>query len=379
MKKIILIAAAAAVACAASAQNNGQLHFLTPDGSRMFKSSEISKITYEGNETDGFTHMNVATTSGEPVQIALDGITGCEVRGVGLPDTDLSLASKTSEEMSILTSNVWKPAGIGYDYGEGYDFWLPDCCADDILSFTADNKVSINLGADNKVYDDDNGENEYTFTGEETYLLGTDSEGKLQIQFANGGFPVIRPNSPGLDLRFEVRKITEAELEIAWPYGDSGFFVLGFKNPNAFTIADKEIPEFALLTAQSWKTADKYSYYYGQDDAYETPSWARDEVITFNADGSLTLTTEDNLVYMDDGDGRSAFTPTGNESWELGKNAEGKLCVRFSNGGFPIMRPTADVPEGAVWEILDLTETSLRLGWPYGDTGYFVVILEPKE
>lgn len=354
MNKALILAAAAAMACGASARD-GQLHLVVNGESTMFKNSELVKITYQGNETDGFTHMTVETTSGEPVNVPLETLSGCEIRGAGLPDTDLKIAANTSEAMRLLTEHAWTPLGIGYDYGEGYEYWLPESCPDDRLTFTEANKVSIDLGADNTVYDDDNGNTSYDFTGEESFLLGTDAEGGLHIQFAYGGFPVIRPNSPGLDLMWVVRELSASKLELAWPYGDGGYFVLGFKNAD-FNPA-------SILAGRTWKLAEAH---YPADPwtlSIEDMPASADERITFNADGSLTILT-DGTVYNNDEAEPFAVTIDGDETWSIVKDDSGKDCVKFGGGGFPLMFAQSDHID-ATFAIEELSEDLCKLSIDY--------------
>lgn len=374
MKKIILIAAAAAVACAASAQNNGQLHFLTPEGSRMFKSSEISKITYEGNETDGFTHMNVATTSGDPVQIALDGITGCEVRGAGLPDTDLSLAPKGTDAMALMTSCRWKLADIGTNYGtdESYQ-WIPEYSLDDIISFGEDSKVTIETGESNETYCDWKGAEEahFTATGSEGYHLGYNSDSQLCIDFFGGAFPLVRPNfdNAGIGGIYEVRELTESTLKIYGSYGDGGYFYVTFKNA--------DINPATILAGTTWKLASvDYPHLEWTPSIEEMPASA-DERMTFNADGTLTIVT-DGIIYNNDENANWPVTTVdGDETWAIVKDGQGRDCIKFGGGAFPLMVSQTEHIDGT-YIIEELTETTCKLGISYWEKPIHITLV-PAE
>lgn len=166
MKKYIFLAVAAAMACTASAQNNGQLHFVGADGqSRMVKASEIEKITYTGDDTKGFTHMKITVKGSEPQDIALDGVANCEFRGVGLPDTDLKIVASTSEDLKNLTSGIWKLDNVGCVYdGTETLYGYNECAKDDRMIFLPNGKLGINTGATSQVHWDKAGTEAQTFT-----------------------------------------------------------------------------------------------------------------------------------------------------------------------------------------------------------------------
>ena len=82
-------------------------------------------------------------------------------------------------------------------------------------------------------------------------------------------------------------------------------------------------------------------------------------------------------MYTDEGFVRD-FHATGEEGWILGTNADGVLCLQFTNGGFPLIRPGYST-DGQTYEVNTITEETLRLHWPYGDGGYLVIILVPAD
>ena len=372
MKKYIFLAVAAAMACTASAQNNGQLHFVGADGqSRMVKASEIEKITYTGDGTNGFTHMKITVKGSDPQDIALDGVANCEFRGVGLPDTDLHLVAPTSDEFQLLTNAVWKPLGINRE-AKPQDYFLPENTKDDYISFSTKNIVDLYLGANNVLYDDVRGEyyddgispnkvpNTFTFTGKEAFHLGIDADNKLQLQFTNNSFPLMRPGNPALNPRYEVFTLTENELVIC----TDGKFLLAFNNVKTAT----DHPNIAKLTAHPWKLYKVWTAAAGEYDV----SQCADEVLTFNADGTLTMQT-DGTVFNNDV-GTITYTSTGNECWSLINDGE---SIVFGGQSFPIVLSNQYGINGT-YKIVELTEDKCTLSVPYWGVEFHIKLI-PAE
>lgn len=358
MKKMIFVAAAAAMACSASAQL-GQLHILSNDESKMFKNSEITKIRFQGDETDGFTHMTVETTAGDPVQVPLEGLQGCEVRGAGLPETDLSIAPKGTEAMGLLTACRWKLADIGTNYGSDASYqWIPEYSVDDIITFTADNKVVIETGESNETYCDWKGAEEahYTPAGTEGFHLGYDAAGQLCVDFFGGAFPLVRPNTAnyGIGGVYELRVVSANKLMLYISFGDGGYFYITLKNA--------DMNPATLLAGTTWKLAEAH---YPADPwtlSIDDMPQSADERITFNADGTLTIVT-DGTVYNND-EGAWPATVDGDETWTIVKNDAGKDCVKFGGGGFPLMFAQSDHID-ATFAIEELDETICKLSIDY--------------
>ncbi len=346
------------MACSASAQL-GQLHILTNEGSTMFKNDEISKITYQGSETDGFTHMTVETTTGNPAQLPLDGISGCEIRGAGLPDTDLSLAPKGTEAMAMLTACRWRLADIGTNYGSDASYlWIPEYSVDDVISFTEDHKIIIETGESNETYCDWKGAEEAHFTpaGTEGFHLGYDAAGQLCVEFFGGAFPLVRPNidNAGIGGVYELRMITASKMMIYTSFGDGGYFYVTLKNA--------DINPASILAGRTWKLAEAH---YPADPwtlSIEDMPQSADERITFNADGTLTIVT-DGTVYNND-EGPWAVTVDGDETWSIVKNEAGNDCVKFGGGGFPLMFAQSDHID-ATFAIEELDEQLCKLSIDY--------------
>ena len=338
MKKYIFLAVAAAMACTASAQNNGQLHFVGADGqSRMVKASEIEKITYTGDDTNGFTHMKITVKGSDPQNIALDGVANCEFRGVGLPDTDLHLVAPTSDPMKFLTGGIWKVVDFGSLYGTTdipYN-WVHDCCKDDRLIFLENGTMGINMGATNAIYTEVKPATETTFMpdGDETFNLGYNEEGKLSIKLNGGAFPIAKLDwiNKANDLTYELRDLTATTARFCAPLsandGGLGYVLL---TRESLPVADET---FKLLTAHPWKAQDV-----GWGDGwYGGCTQFKEEVMTLGADGSFII-TGDGVTYDDNGkdkDGKYYYNMTGNERWTL-IDVDGVKKLSFFCGAFPI-------------------------------------------
>ncbi len=337
MKKYIFLAVAAAMACTASAQNNGQLHFVGADGqSRMVKASEIEKITYTGDDTNGFTHMKITVKGSDPQDIALDGVANCEFRGVGLPDTDLKIVASTSEDLKNLTSGIWKLDNVGcVYYGTETLYGCNECAMDDRMIFLPNGKLGINTGATSQVHWDKAGTEAQTFTpdGDEYFHLGLNSENKLCVKFHGGSFPIVRMNiaNDGIDETYELGEITDNRARFYAPIlddPDGGLAVI--------VLTRESLPEtdetFKLLTAHPWKAQDV-----GWGDGwYGGCTQFKEEVMTLGADGSFII-TGDGVTYDDnnrDG-GTYSYNMTGNERWTL-IDVDGVKKLSFFCGAFPI-------------------------------------------
>lgn len=273
---------------------------------------------------------------------------------------------------------------------------------DDEISFRNDGAFILNPGEDGKVWVDGGGWGDvesagrasWTATGNESWAF-VENGARRYIQFGGGAFPAIVADAAGIDQAYEVVELTDTHLCLRWWRGDGDGIEFNFcpkdyigEEPTPpdppvppvqqdITPLPAGAPEYALLTAHAWVCGDRYGYYYGAEDLYDTPSQARDEVLTFNTDGSMRLDS-DGDVYVDDGNGHFSYAPSGTEGYVLGTNAEGRLCIQFNGGGFPIIRAS----EGAVdqlHEVYELSETTLKLFWPYGDGGGLLIILKSKD
>lgn len=337
MKKYIFLAVAAAMACTASAQNNGQLHFVGADGqSRMVKASEIEKITYTGDDTNGFTYINVALKSGgDAVNVALNGVNNCEFRGVGLPDTDLKIVASTSEDLKNLTSGIWKLDNVGCVYdGTETLYGCNECAMDDRMIFLPNGKLGINTGATSQVHWDKAGTEAQTFTpdGDEYFHLGLNSENKLCVKFHGGSFPIVRMNiaNDGIDETYELGEITDNRARFYAPILDdpAGGLAVIVLTKESLPVADET---FKLLTAHPWKVQDVF----GWGVWYGGCTQCNEEVLTFNPDGTFNI-TGNGEAYNECGDGaKYYYNMTGDERWTLIDN-NGVKKISFFCGAFPL-------------------------------------------
>lgn len=337
MKKYIFLAVAAAMACTASAQNNGQLHFVGADGqSRMVKASEIEKITYTGDDTNGFTDINVALKSGgDAVNVALNGVNNCEFRGVGLPDTDLKIVASTSEDLKNLTSGIWKLDNVGcVYYGTETLYGCNECAMDDRMIFLPNGKLGINTGATSQVHWDKAGTEAQTFTpdGDEYFHLGLNSENKLCVKFHGGSFPIVRMDiaNDGIDETYELGEITDNRARFYAPILDDpdGGLAVIVLTKESLPVADET---FKLLTAHPWKVQDVF----GWGKWYGSCNQCNEEVLTFNPDGTFNI-TGNGEAYNERGDGaKYYYNMTGDERWTLIDN-NGVKKISFFCGAFPL-------------------------------------------
>lgn len=276
---------------------------------------------------------------------------------------------------------------------------------DDEISFRNDGGFFLNPGSDSKVWVDGGGWGDVERAGQATWsATGNESwsfvenGGKRYIQFGGGAFPAIIADPAAIDQAYEIVELGENRLCLRWWRGEGDGIEYNFcpkdyqgEIPTPPTPPDPPTPpvqqditplpsgapEYALLTAHAWVAGDKYGYYYGAEDLYDTPDQARDEVLTFNADGTMRLDS-DGDVYADDGNGHFSYTPSGTEGYVLGTNADGKLCIQFTGGGFPIMRAN-EAALDQVYEVYELSASTLKLFWGYGDGGGLLIILKAKD
>lgn len=366
MKKMFFIAAAAVMSLSASAQL-GQFHIVSGDESKaVIKGSEIEKITYKG-ESDLFTHMTV-TVAGVATDYAMEGHR-VEIRGAGLPDSDLRLLARDSEAVKLLTGHAWAPEGIGWSYG-ACDY-TPEYSADDRLVFGIDGTLTIDFGATNEAYDDDNGDGTYDVTGDEAYMLGVDADGKMMVQFARGGFPVYRPSAEAFNLEWEVLAISETELKLGW----GGYFTASFRNPDAVAAvdpikaADDTDPNVRKLVAHAWKLHGVETAASGFYDI----GMCADEVLTFNLDGTVTMLSDGTTFNNDEG--AMSYVPTGNECWYMTKDDAGNACVTFGNGAYPIVLANADALKSQ-YRIHELDDEACTLVVEYWGVDFFIYLVK---
>lgn len=369
MKKIFFIAAAAVVSLSASAQL-GQFHIVAAGESKaVIKGSEIEKITYKGQNGE-FSHMTV-TVGGVSTDYAMDG-SRIEVRGAGLPDTDLKLVGRDSEVMKLLTAHDWTPVGIGWASLEAS--YLPDYHKYDHLTFTSYGKVSADIGASNQVYNDEGGDFHYTPSGEEACLVGYNEEGELMMQFANGAYPLLRPVIPGTDLCFKVEILTESELVLVYYYPAGGYSSISFKSPIDTTDATAR-----AIAAHRWK-AKSISYNWGDGDVDEGPAneLAQDDVLEFALDGNFRI-NGDGLGYQDlRGNLERAYKPGYDYKWSF-ERADDKVFIALGTDAFPVLS-SEDAEAADRYEVVEVTDTTLKIRrhYSWSTENFFNIIFEAE-
>lgn len=296
-----------------------------------------------------------------------------------------------SENERILTAHSWKITDYGW-YGDGWEYFMgevPDFNSDDILTFNEDHSFTLDVGDTPKIYRDDSQEYEYTPTGNESWVLMEDGS-SISLQFGGGGFPGMLSDDTGIDGLYSITTLTDNEVRIEFWQENKGQYLVVFLGPLDSGQEPEPEPEpeitpvapsderIAILTGTVWKPGPEYGYNYGSDDLYTTAPESHDDRLTFHADGKLTISAgEDGIMYTDKGF-VTDFQATGNEGWILGTNADGVLCLQFTDGGFPLLRPDYST-DNQIYEVNTLTEETLRLHWPYGDGGCLVIILVPAD
>lgn len=296
-----------------------------------------------------------------------------------------------SENEMILTARSWKIADYGW-YGDGWEALgnqVPDFNADDILTFHENHAFSLDTGDTPKIYRDDSQEFEYTPTGNETWMLLEDGA-NVSIQFGGGGFPGMLPDDSGINGLWSATVLTDTEIRLEFWQEDKEQYLVVILGPSDsgqepdpgpgtdLTPVSPDDERIAILTGTVWKPGPEYGYNYGSDDFYTTASQCHDDRLTFHADGKLTISAgADGILYTDKGFVND-FEATGEEGWLLGTDSGGNLCLQFTGGGFPLLRPDFST-DNQTYEVNILTEETLRLHWPYGDGGYLVIILVPAD
>lgn len=275
---------------------------------------------------------------------------------------------------------------------------------DSKIAFRNEGEFIFTPGDDGKVWVDGGGWGDveragkatWAATGNEAWAF-TEANGKRYIKFSGGAFPGLIADPLAVDATYEIVELTDTRLCLRWWRGEGDGIEFNFvpsdykgdiptppepEEPDVpqpvkdVTPLPLDAPEYGIITAHPWVADSKYGYYYGAEDLYDTPTQALDEVLTFHADGKMTLQS-DGDVYADDGNGHFTYTPTGTESYVLGHNDAGKLCVQFKGGGFPILRANEHVDQ--VYEVMELSANTLKLLWPYGDGGGMLIILKAKD
>ena len=163
------------------------------------------------------------------------------------------------------------------------------------------------------------------------------------------------------------------------------------------------LTEDAVRSALSGKTfgVSRYGWWGAGWEYFDdpVPESTLEDLITFNADGTLTINLGENLLIYHDGGWRTIengwhedeqWPVTGAETWAVMSDPTG-VFVKFDNGGFPLMLAgqagvTADDPTynwglNAKWTVASVEEGTVRLDIYQEWTGeqWFTVFLTPVE
>ncbi len=295
---------------------------------------------------------------------------------------------KTSAEYLKLTGYSWKVGSLlAYINADGSQtgFETPQFLIGDLLNFNTDGSVTFKLGDDNKVFDNENGTWDYTPQGTEGFILGKLADGSLAIQFTGGAFPIISPVAQYKDLTFEVLKLTDTDLQLAWAYKeyDASFkyFVINYsatakEGGSEPPVVDDFAEIKAKLTAHAWKFGDSgtnFNELWGGDNA------SRDETMTFKPDGTLDIAGDGQA--FDGTNGPFSYAENvGKMTWSVVKDGNGTVCIKFGGGGFPLS--VGDPTQlDCTAEIVELTDDALRVQIPFpnGWAPYYCVVLEKAD
>ena len=317
---------------------------------------------------------------------------------------------------NILISQAWKPYTIVYYGGEGDEYWewdsgsVPESAADDRLTFKKDGELVLNLGENTAIYHDINAEFAgVTVTGAEkwAYVLENGAE---YIQFSEGGFPGMLADDEGINAKYELRNVTANRFELHYYQAaqeQSLNFVFVSENYVEEPV-DNGVTEESAVAALAGKTFSVSAYgWWGEGwEWFEDPlpETTMEDLITFNADGTLVINLgEDHTIYHDGGwrinkdetddekitwEGDTEYWQvTGEESWAVQSDPTG-VYVKFDNGGFPLMCASSNV-EGpdynlgvdGKWTVTSIEDGVVRLDIFQTYTGeqWFTVFLAPVE
>ena len=320
---------------------------------------------------------------------------------------------------NILISQPWKPYNLVYYGGSVEDetYWewdsqsIPDQAADDRLTFHKDGKFELDMGENTDVFNDMgtdgvHGE-QIVMTGEEKWAYEKDGDAEY-IQFSNGGFPGLLADNAGINGKYEIRNVSANRFELHY-YQAEQEQSLCFVYVSETYVEEPDEPtvtEEGAVAALSGKTfhVAKFGWWgTGWEEGYfddPVPESTVEDMITFNADGTLTIDLGENLLIYHDGGWRTIeqgwhedeqWAVTGSETWAVQSDPTG-VFVKFDNGGFPLMLAgqagvTADDPTynwglDGKWTVTSIEEgTTVRLDIYQEWTGeqWFTVFLAPVE
>ena len=269
---------------------------------------------------------------------------------------------------NILISQAWKPYTIVYYGGSVEDetYWewdsgsVPASAADDRLTFKKDGKLELNLGENTAIFHDMNAEFAgVTLTGNEkwSYLVENEVE---YIQFSDGGFPGMLADDEGVNAKYELRNVTANRFELHYYQAaqeQSLNFVFVSENFVEEPV-ESGVSEESAIAALSGKTfyVSAYGWCAYGEGAWEwfeepLPESTVEDLITFNADGTLVINLGEDLLIYHDGGWRTIeagwhedeqWQVTGTETWAVQSDPTG-VYLKFDNGGFPLMCASSNV------------------------------------
>lgn len=253
-----------------------------------------------------------------------------------------------SETEKILISQNWKPYHYGWcsdnqvSAAEAWDYEdnsVPASASDDILTFAKGGKLTLNLGANTEIYNEEKTDpiKAVTLTGNEKWAYV--KEGDVEyIQFSDGGFPGMLGDNKGINGRYEIRRVSANKFYLYYdqPYNAQYIYF-------AFVSEDYVEPSVTVeqaTAALSGKTLYASSFGWWGDgwEYFQDPeALSAGDEITFKADGSLVLNLGANSdIYNDGITGGEIWAVTGKETWSIVSDEAG-VYVQFANGGFPLM------------------------------------------
>ena len=317
---------------------------------------------------------------------------------------------------NILMSQPWKPYTIVYYGGEGETYWewdsksVPESAADDRIAFKKDGAFELNLGKNTAIYHDMNAEFAgVAVTGAEKWAYVVE-DGVEYIQFSDGGFPGMLADDESINAKYELRNVTANRFELHYYQAPQEQFLNFVFVSEGFVEEPAEggVTEEEAVAALSGKTFCVSAYgWWGEGwDYFEdpVPETTMEDLIAFNADGTLIIDLgEDLTIYHDGGwrinkdeaeddritwEGETEYWQvTGSETWAVQSDPTG-VYVKFGNGGFPLMC-AGNNEEGEYynlgvdgkWTVTSIEGGVVRLDIFQTFTGeqWFTVFLAPVE
>lgn len=308
---------------------------------------------------------------------------------IGGSNVDITDPGK-STFWNILVSKTWKLASYGYWGPEwapekiklGLD--IPACLADDRLTFKADGTFVLDPGDNATLYDDSATGGIPTFTpaSKTGGKWETKKDGSTEyIQFSQGAYPSMLFGEGSVNARYDIDPTTDAnQVRIQYQYSEGEFIVLVLVDKDTQTGGggggSAELnPDTvrSIITSKSWNFT--CVYWFGD----EWGDWGSDNAVgdyatyvyTFASDGKFNMDLKGKNVLPNDGNADGfAYTPTGNETWEI--KAEGKkVYIQFGGGGVPgyvagkakvdSSDPLYNYGVNGKWLVYDATASELKL------------------